>query len=42
MTVGFKDDLACSILLLVPVLFYASTGADPLFMGAWYLLGVPS
>jgi hypothetical protein len=41
MTVGFKDDLACSILLFAPVFLYASVGADPFYSGAWYLLGVP-
>ncbi|AWY44193.1 hypothetical protein DKY63_31500 [Pseudomonas putida] len=41
MTVGFRDDLACSILLFVPVLLYANMGVDPLYAGVWYLLGVP-
>lgn len=41
MTVGFKEDLACSILLFAPVLLYAIVGGDPLYSGFWYLLGVP-
>lgn len=41
MTIGRRDDLAYSILLITPLIAYASTGADPLYTGAWYLLGVP-
>ncbi|OUM29928.1 hypothetical protein [Pseudomonas putida] len=41
MTIGRRDDLAYSILLITPLITYASTGADPLYTGAWYLLGVP-
>ncbi|MHC8412558.1 hypothetical protein ACYZTR_21210 [Pseudomonas sp. Hz4] len=41
MTVGRKEDLAYSILLITPVLLYASMGADPLYAGSWYLLSVP-
>lgn len=41
MTVGRKDDLAYSILLITPALLYASMGADPLCAGSWYLLSVP-
>lgn len=41
MTIGRKGDIACTILLLAPLLLYTSTGADPLYTSAWYLLGVP-
>lgn len=41
MTIGRRDDLAYSILLITPLIAYASAGADPLYTGAWYLLGVP-
>lgn len=41
MTVGRRDDIAYSILLMTPVLLYTSTGADPLYTDAWYLLGAP-
>lgn len=41
MTVGRKDDITYSMLLITPVLLYTSTDADPLYIDAWYLLGVP-
>ncbi|MFJ4371095.1 hypothetical protein ACIP1T_00585 [Pseudomonas japonica] len=41
MTVGRNNDLAYSILLISPVLLYANMGADPLYTGTWYLLGMP-
>ncbi|CAK15337.1 hypothetical protein; putative membrane protein [Pseudomonas entomophila L48] len=41
MTVGRRDDLAYSILLIVPGLFYASMGANPLYIGSGYLIAVP-
>ncbi|MDU9391959.1 hypothetical protein [Pseudomonas sp. zfem002] len=41
MTVGRNNDLAYSILLISPVLLYANMGADPLYTGIWYLLGMP-
>lgn len=42
MTVGRRDDLAYSILLITPVLLYASIGANPLYTGSWYLVAVPA
>ncbi|WP_077046970.1 hypothetical protein [Pseudomonas sp. KK4] len=41
MTIGVRHDLAYSLLLFAPILLYASMGADPLYSGFWYLLGVP-
>jgi hypothetical protein len=41
MTVRRRDDLTYSILLITPVLLYTSMGADPLYTGIWYLVGVP-
>ncbi|MFJ2692791.1 hypothetical protein [Pseudomonas sp. NPDC087336] len=41
MIVGRKIDHAYSILLITPVLLYASMGADPLHAGSWYLFSVP-
>ena len=41
MTIGRRDDLAYSILLITPLIAYASTAAGPLYTGACYLLGVP-
>ncbi|KPG96213.1 hypothetical protein [Pseudomonas sp. RIT-PI-r] len=42
MTVGRRDDLAYSILLITPVLLYASIGANPLYTGSGYLVAVPA
>ncbi|MDP9689815.1 UNVERIFIED_ORG: hypothetical protein J2W82_003483 [Pseudomonas mohnii] len=42
MTVGRRDDLAYSILLIAPVLLYASIGANPLYTGSGYLGAVPA
>lgn len=41
MTIGRQDDLAYSLLLITPFLFYASMGTDPLHTGTWYLLVTP-
>lgn len=41
MTIGRKEDITYTLLLITPVLLYASMGADPLYTSAWYLLGVP-
>lgn len=41
MTVGRRDDLAYSILMIVGLVLYASTGADTLYASVWYLLGTP-
>lgn len=42
MTIGRNEDIACTTLLLTPVLFYTSMGANPLYTNAWYLLAVPA
>lgn len=42
MPIGRRDDLAFSILLIIPVFLYASMGGDSLYTGAWYLIGVPA
>jgi hypothetical protein len=42
MTVGRREDLAYSILLITPVLLYASIGANPLYTGSGYLVAVPA
>jgi hypothetical protein len=42
MTVDRRDDLAFSILLITPVLLYASICANPLYTGSGYLVAVPA
>lgn len=41
MVTGRRKDLAYSILLIISILLYQSTGHDPLYAGNWYLPGVP-
>ena len=41
MTVRRRDDFTYSILLITPVLLYTSMGADLLYTGIWYLVGMP-
>lgn len=38
---GFKDDLVCSIGLIALALIYASGAGNTLYIGYWYLMGVP-
>jgi len=38
---GFKDDLVCSIDLIALALIYASIAGNTLYLGYWYLMGVP-
>lgn len=38
MTIGRKEDITYTLLLITPVLLYASMGADPLYTSASYLL----
>lgn len=38
---GFKDDLAYSIGLIALALLYASGAGNTLYLGYWYLMGVP-
>lgn len=37
----FRSDLVAAILLILPLFLLASMGGDPLYSGAWYLIGVP-
>lgn len=41
MPVSFRSDLVFAILLICPLLLYASTAGSPLYLGSWYLIGVP-
>lgn len=41
MKMGFRDDLVCSMVLITLVLVYASSGGNTLYLGFWYLIGVP-
>lgn len=39
---GLRDDLIWSVVLVALVLVYACTAGNTLFLGYWYLLGVPA
>lgn len=41
MKMGFREDLSCSMVLIILVLGYASTGGNTLYLVFWYLIGVP-
>lgn len=41
MKIGFRDDLVSSMVLIALVLVYASSGGNTLYLGFWYLIGVP-
>lgn len=41
MRMGFRDDLVCSMVLITLFLVYASSGGNTLYLGFWYLIGVP-
>lgn len=38
---GFRKDLVCSMVLVTLVLVYASSAGNKLYLGYWYLVGVP-
>lgn len=38
---SFRDDLVCSMVLVTFVLVYASSAGNTLYLGYWYLIGMP-
>ncbi|MFJ2485351.1 hypothetical protein [Pseudomonas sp. NPDC087639] len=41
MNMGVREDLVCSMVLVTIVLVYASSAGNTLYLGFWYLMGVP-
>lgn len=41
MKVGLRDDLVYSMILVALVIVYASSSGNVLYLGYWYLIGVP-